>query len=229
MVRLIYSVTRSDVREAIELCSVMACNEDAKLWCEGYPPKKFGAAPCGHSDPWWCAAAALGASADAVDLMIRASNVVRYDGWAAEKDERDEHGIVVVAPYRDTELFSEDLEAECLLREGWLPNDYRLVRKHTKDRGEYISLHWEYGEPNAYYVRGHVDVTTFRSALVACFGEKAPGSAKPVIRHAHAWWAFEGNDGYGNANRVLRECGGNARGCFPVTVMDAAQAQERAA
>jgi hypothetical protein len=227
--RLIYSVTKQDVRDAITLCSAMACTSYHLLWCDGYPPEKFGKATCGHTDPWWCAAAALGISADAVNLMIRASNAVRYDAWAAAPEDRAEAGLVVLAPHRDTELFNEELEAECLLREGWLPNDYRLTRGHHPDRGEYLALHWEYSEPEAFYVRGHVDSTAFRSAMEAYFGARNPCGASFVIRHAHAWWACEGNDGYGNANRVLRECSGDARGAFAVTVMDAPAMKSEAA
>lgn len=214
---IFYPVTRRDVHEAILLCDVMASNKTGSLWCgNGTPPLKQGEAPCGHSDDWFCAAEALGVSSDAVHLMIRASNLT-CEAWA-DTEIRDEEALEVLAPRHVAQLFSDGLEAALLLRAGWLPSDYYIVRHHQKDRGEYIPLHWEYGAPDAYYVRGFVTVDEFKTAIGAYFGESVPKMER--IRQCYAFWAFSGQDGYGNASRTLCETS-SRKGTFAVTVMEA--------
>jgi hypothetical protein len=117
-------VTRRDVEDAITLCNVMASNEDGVMWCSGSRPKRFGTAPCGHLDFWRCAADAIGASETSVDLMIRSGNAV-MDAWSSMWGRADE-AIEIVAPRHVTILDNNDLEAECLLREGWLPSGFAL-------------------------------------------------------------------------------------------------------
>src|ERR1700744_5649485 len=144
---IIYSVTRSDVRDAITLLSVLASNDANSLWCEGSgPPAKrpldgSGVGVCGHSDDWYCAAEALGLSLDSVWLAIAAT--VRVCNVWINLDIRKEESVEILAARHVEKLISDDGEAECLLREGWLPSDYRLVRRHQADRGKYISLSWE--------------------------------------------------------------------------------------
>jgi hypothetical protein len=180
---IFYPVTPRDIREAIMLCSTMGSNERDRLWCgEGTRPAKHGTAPCGHSDDWWCAADALGVSNDAVHLMIRAACAV--DAAWSDPEARVTEAIGVRAARRVTTLFDSTLEAEALLRKGWLPSDYYIVKRHQQDRGEYINLHWD-DEPSAYYVRGFVTVDEFRAALQAYFGERSP--AVTGIRQCYAF------------------------------------------
>lgn len=63
------TITRRDVSDAILLCQILATHEDAWLWCSGFVPEVYGTASCGHSDPWNCVAAAIGASLKASALF----------------------------------------------------------------------------------------------------------------------------------------------------------------
>jgi hypothetical protein len=221
---IFYPVTPRDIREAILLCNLRGSNKCDTLWCgDGRPPKKHGAAPCGHSDDWWCAADALGMSSDAVHLMIRATNAVE-EAWS-NLEARGAESLNVLALRRMTKLFDADLEAEALLHAGWLPSDYYLVKRHQKDRGEYIALHWE-DEPSAYYVRGFVTIDEFHAALRSYFGDRAPQVTG--IRQCYAFYAFSGRDDWGNPTRTLRETL-SRNGTFAVTVMEPARASTEAA
>lgn len=218
---IVYSVTRSDVLGAIELLQTLGSNATGSLWCEGSGPPEHrpidgsGHGVCGHSDDWYCAGDALGISEDAIHLAIAATNRVA-SAWS-DLDVRKEEQLVILAPRYEATLFSSDLETECLLRGGWIPYDYRIVRNHHEERGKYIPLSWEYGDPETYYVRGHVEAPAFAAALRSVFLEHRMPKLGP-IRHGHAFWAFNGSDAYGNPNRTLTEC--SARGGFAITAMD---------
>lgn len=219
---IIYSVTRDDIRGAIELLSALASNTREELWCEGHPPQvgktRANVATCGHGDAWYCAGVALEISDHAIWLAAAASVLV-FEAWS-NSDRRAEEQIRVVAPRYEVALHSAHGEAECLLRTGWLPSDYRLSRRRRDDYGEYISLVWESGNPDTYYVRGHVEKPAFVGAVRAYFCDGRMPAIGP-IRHGHAIWAFSGQDDYGNWKRTLLECGGRMRGCFEITAMDA--------
>jgi hypothetical protein len=75
--------------------------------------------------------------------------------------------------------------------------------------GEFIELHWEYGDPDVYYVRGD---TFF-------YGDPD----KLDLRHAYAFWAMDGN---ADIDSVLRECA-RRPGAFKVTAMDVPTELER--
>ena len=94
--------------------------------------------------------------------------------------------------------------------------------------GEYIALYWEYGDPDVHYVRGHVDQATFRAALESYHGDIFFYGDPPELelRHAYAFWALSGHDGYGNVDRQLKECQ-RRRGAFKVTALDVPSEAER--
>lgn len=213
---VLYSVTRRDIRDAILLANILGSNPPNDLWCGGWQDGPGRKAPCGHYGDWQCAADAIGASSIAASLLVAATNRIT-EAWV----HGDVEDLEVRALRHVTVLFSDNLEAELMLREGWLPPNHRITRKHHPDTGRYISLVWE-NTPDAYYVRGHVDREEFARALIAYFGEdRAPFGPQPITRHAHAFWAMNGRDYLGDPNRTLRECGADPRGgSFAITVMD---------
>lgn len=90
--------------------------------------------------------------------------------------------------------------------------------------GDYIELHWEYSDPDAYYVRGHVDEPTFRAAIESHEGRDIfYGVDTLTLRHAFAFWSMEGGP---DVDRVLRECPRRA-GAFKVTVWDVETREKR--
>lgn len=93
--------------------------------------------------------------------------------------------------------------------------------------GEFIELHWEC-DPDAYYVRGHVDEAAFRVALVSYHGDGFfYGDPDELgLRHAYAFYACEGPQGGYGSDRFLRECP-RRRGAFKITVWDVPTEKER--
>ena len=105
-------------------------------------------------------------------------------------------------------------------------------RSKAKSReGEFVELYWEYGEPEAYYVYGHVDEATFRQALTVYYGDGffhdvEPDDLELKLRHVYAFHSREGEKMSG-VDSVLRECP-RRRGAMAMTVWEPPPPAERA-
>lgn len=88
---------------------------------------------------------------------------------------------------------------------------------------EYMNLIWEYGNPDAYYIRGHIDeakaVGVLEEQGIMLDGKLENGDAVGKSRHAYARWSVQGDAPEG-CTRVLREYKEPGRGRFKVTVFD---------
>ena len=96
--------------------------------------------------------------------------------------------------------------------------------------GDYLSLRWDYGDPEELYVYGHVDLPSFLGAVAGYLGgsvESLDFGTFPVlgdtVRHRWARFVFNGSDYDGNPTRCLREYKEAGRGRFKVTAMTPAR------
>jgi hypothetical protein len=86
------------------------------------------------------------------------------------------------------------------------------MRKY--EDGDYMALNWMDGEPEAYYIKGHVIPEHGRKTLL---GEGAIDSEEEVLqgKHKYARWSMESTD---DGNRhILRVYDFPANGRFKIT------------
>ena len=100
------------------------------------------------------------------------------------------------------------------------------MTKPLNRTGDYLSLRWDYGDPEELYVYGHVDLPSFLGSVAGYLGgsvESLDFGSFPVlgdtVRHRWARFVFNGSDEYGNPTRSLREYREYGAGRFRVTAM----------
>jgi len=96
------------------------------------------------------------------------------------------------------------------------------MNKTNRD-GEYIHLIWECGNPDAYYIRGHITAENALGVLEEqgemLDGKLENGDKHGPPRHAYARWSTQGDAPEG-CSQTLREYKSSGRGRFKVTVID---------
>jgi hypothetical protein len=132
MKRVVHKVTAKDVRDAALIAEIAAQNHiDVTACLQAFHCETCSCEfECGHIDFWDCVAAAVGASAAAVDLYLRTSSVVTaflvgeldLDGSYDDADRKASYDslyerIAIV----DDDNQTGELESAALLRDGWLP------------------------------------------------------------------------------------------------------------
>jgi len=80
--------------------------------------------------------------------------------------------------------------------------------------GDYIPLWWD-SCPDAYYVRGHIDLQVAREKV--SFEEGFPVDCLGEARHIFARWEFPPDYLKGDIDRCLKAYSTQGRGCFKVT------------
>jgi hypothetical protein len=92
--------------------------------------------------------------------------------------------------------------------------------------GEYLSLRWEYGDPDEVYVYGHVDLPTFLGEVAAYLDgsvESLDFGHFPVlgdvVRHRWARFLRSGSDSDGKPTTTLHEFREPGPGRFKITAM----------
>ena len=97
--------------------------------------------------------------------------------------------------------------------------------------GEYIPLVWDCGNPDAYYIRGHIDEQEALGVLEdegeMLDGKLESGNAIGKARHVYARWSMQGDAPQG-CTSVLREYNNPGRGRFKVTAFNVGCFAERA-
>lgn len=104
------------------------------------------------------------------------------------------------------------------------------MTKPLNRTGDYLSLRWDYSDPEELYVYGHVDLPSFLGAVASYLGgsvESLDFGTFPVlgeqVRRRWARFVFNGSDEYGNPTRCLREYNEAGAGRFRVTAMTPAK------
>jgi len=93
--------------------------------------------------------------------------------------------------------------------------DAKSAEERHGQIGEYIPLYWDWGEPDAEYVRGHVSLEVAREAV----GEVCPEYRDAQLSISHCWarWVMPSQDrSYDRAFLLCKR----GRGAFPVTAVD---------
>jgi hypothetical protein len=136
-------VTDTDVADAQVILQILHQVPEHDAWCLD-PGYSFICAA--HRYELYCIAAALGATERAADLAIAASNDVS-EAWTLG----DVPDLWVRAPASQRFLFSDELEAEAMLRDGWLPRMFE-VRNSLEENDMTDALRMTAGWNNA--IRG---------------------------------------------------------------------------